>query len=187
MVAELDDFPLDAADDAILVLWDLSVLENVLDDIVSKLIIGELVDISHDCVQDGPCLVVSAILKNPLYDSASVGVQTELADSLGLVKHRVDDELDRLLRHLLDAFLDHMVAILIIDTVKHCILQLLYEELLLIESDHFEGLLHNPTAVHGLCQLENIAEELLCESGALELGPVLKEFLDHIVTEHVVH
>jgi hypothetical protein len=59
-------------------------------------------------------------------------VNTELAYCVFVFCHCPDYEVDGIMRHLFDTLLDNMVSILVIDTVKYGVLQLLDEELLLV-------------------------------------------------------
>lgn len=73
-----------------------------------------------------------AVFKDPLDHSAAIGMNAERADGVLLLLNCGNDELYLLVRHLLDALLDHMVSILVEDAVKDGVAKLLDEKLLLI-------------------------------------------------------
>jgi len=58
------------------------------------------------------------IFEDPLNHSAAVSMQAELLDSVRGVIHGLNYKID-VLRHLLNAFLDDMISILIVYTIKN--------------------------------------------------------------------
>ena len=93
--------------------------------------------------------------------SAAICVNAELADCVFMLCHSSDNEIDGIMRHLLNALLDNVVSILVIDTVEHCILKLLDQELLLVNRYEFECLLDNSASIHRLCQLKHGTKQLI--------------------------
>lgn len=155
VVAQIHHFAFDASYDAVLVLGVPSLLQDMLNNIVSELVIRQVVEVLEDRLQDRLGLLVLAVLQDALDHTAAVGVHAELAYSLSLFSDSADNEVDSLIGKLLDALLDHMVPVLVIDAVQHGVLKLLNKQLLLIEGDELQSLLHDATAIHGLRQLED--------------------------------
>lgn len=98
-----------------------------------------------------------------------------------------DYEFNGVTRHLLDALLNYVVSILVVDAVEHAVLELGHEQLLLVELNDLEGLLDYSAAVHGLGELEHVLQQLVGQVLPVLLGAVLEQLLDHVVAEDVVH
>lgn len=86
----------------------------MLNDVVSKLVLSQIVEVAQDLINDRSWLLVRAVFQDSLDDSTTVRVDTQLQS---MVCDGLHYELDVLKRHLFNAFLDHMVAILVMDTV----------------------------------------------------------------------
>ena len=70
-------------------------------------------------------------------------------------------ELDRVTRHFLDALLDDVISILIIDTIQNAVLELRYQQLLLVKLNHLQSLLDYSATIHRLGQLKHVLEQLV--------------------------
>ena len=88
-------------------------LEYVLDHIVTVLITNKLRYKLSDLVVDLPSLNFLAVLKHTLHDATPVRVDAQLVD---ILKDGLDHEVYRVRRHLLYAFLNHVVSVLVVDT-----------------------------------------------------------------------
>ena len=80
-----------------------------------------------------------------------------------------------------------MVAILVLDTFEHIAVKFLYDQLLLIQRDGFEGLLDHPAAVHLESQWLDVRPQLTDQLRLLLSGAELEELLDHVVAEDIGH
>lgn len=100
----------------------LAIFNDVLDNIVSKLVRDECCSASMQLSQDRLAVLLLAVFQHPLDDSAAIWMGGK---SVHLAFEGVDDELHILRRNPLDGLLDHMVAILISDTLQDMALKLL--------------------------------------------------------------
>jgi len=92
----------------------------MLDDIVTELIHRQYLDVLYDLRDYRSCLKLLTILKDALDNSAPIRVFAHL---YRVLSHRFDDELDSSCRHLFNALLNDMVAIL----VKHAFHDVIFE------------------------------------------------------------
>ena len=74
----------------------------------------------------------------------------------------VNDELEKPGVHALDALLDHVVAVLVLDALEDVALELGDDDLLLVHAYRLQRLLDHPTPVH-------------LEGQRLNVGPKLKK------------
>jgi hypothetical protein len=79
------------------------------------------VDFRQNLVNNGPGLLLSAVLKHSLNNSAAIGVHTQLNH---VVIHWLQDEVEAVRGHLLNALLNHMISILVINAVKDGVFEL---------------------------------------------------------------
>jgi hypothetical protein len=128
-------------------------------DIVPKLVISQIIDVHHDLIQYRSRLFISAVLQYPLNNSTSICMDAQAID---IVSDGNNDEVKCLRRHLLNALLDNVVAVLVVDAVKNSIFQFTHQQLLLRERDDFECFLDYSAPVHGLGEFEDIAKQLVC-------------------------
>lgn len=84
----------------------------MLDNIVSKLILNQLIGVLMQLSQNGRRLFRGAMLQNALDNSASIWVRGEVID---LVGERRNDELQRVRIDAFDAFLNHVITVLVFD------------------------------------------------------------------------
>jgi hypothetical protein len=68
-------------------------------------------------------MLFMTIFEDSLNNSAAVSMQAEFFDKIRVVIHGLNYKID-ILRHFLDAFLDDMISILIVNTVKNRIFKL---------------------------------------------------------------
>ena len=61
-------------------------------------------------------MFLSAVFQDPLNDSAPISMNAQSED---VVSDRLNDEVESLRRHLLNALLNHMVSILVMNAVQH--------------------------------------------------------------------
>mmetsp|Transcript_1356 Transcript_1356/g.3645 ORF Transcript_1356/g.3645 Transcript_1356/m.3645 type:complete len:219 (-) Transcript_1356:802-1458(-) len=86
-----------------------------------------------------------------------------------------------------DAFLDHMVPMLIFHAFKHSAFQLADEKDLLLCLHRLNGLLHNSAAIGLRGKLQDLTHQVFSENLALNAVAELKELLDDIVAKDVHH
>jgi hypothetical protein len=114
-----------------------------------------------------------------------------------------EDELNVLGRDTFDGFLDHMVAILVLDTLQNLWLKLADKLGLLVgenmlkclarsvqiekEMDGGAHLLDYSTAISLRGQFGNVVLHLLGQDSLLHLTSMLKHLLDHVVSKDVRH
>ena len=60
-------------------------------------------------------------------------MKAEVFDMIRLLEDRVNDEINLLTRHPLDAFLDDMVTVLVINAINNSIFEFLHEQLFLLQ------------------------------------------------------
>ena len=153
VVAQLDYAALDAFDDPIFVFLAPALLQDVLDHIVAKLVLGKGLDVQDDCLNNRVGLGVMAFLEDSLNNSATIGVEAQVLHMVRLVEDGVKDEVNLLTGHFLNAFLDDMISILIINAINDGFLKLLNKQLLLFKGNYFESFLYNSAAIHRLSKL----------------------------------
>ena len=141
----------------------LASVQDVLHDVVAVLVLYESLDVSVQLLQDWRGLVARAVLQDPLDDPAAVGVGGQVVH---LASEGVNDELESAGLYSLDTLLDHVVTILVFDTLQHVPVKFLRgvrivmeevgvtgicylnDELLLVQRDRLQSFLNNSTAVH---------------------------------------
>ena len=104
-----------------------------------------------------------------------------------LASECLDNELEAGGFNCLDALLNHVVAILVLDTFEHIAVKFLDDQLLLIQRDGFEGLLDHPAAVHLESQWLDVRPQLTDQLRLLLGSAELEELLDHVVAEDIGH
>ena len=187
VVAKLDRSALNAFNNAIFVFLAPALLQDVLDHIVTKLVLSKGLDVQDDCLNNRVGLGVMAFLEDSLNNSAAIGVEAQVLHMVRLIQDGVKYEVNLVTGHFLNAFLDDMISVLIINTINYGFLKLLNKQLLLLKRNYFESFLHNSAAIHRLSQLQHIPKKLLGERGPLEIRAILEELLHHVVSEHVIH
>lgn len=124
------------------------------------------------------------MLQYALDDAAAVGVR---AQSVHLPLEGVDDELQRMRLHALDALLHHVVAILVLDALEHVSVQFAHHLLLLLCRDGLQRFLDHAAPVHLQRQRQHVAAQLLGQGCLLLRSTKLKELLDYVVAKHIGH
>ena len=112
-------------------------LNDVLGHVVSVLILNELICASMKLIQNRCSSIFDAVFQHALNDTATVWMHRQ---SLDLAVESLDDELNVLGRNSLDGLLDHVIAILVLDTLQHVIVELFDERGLLINQNVLESL-----------------------------------------------
>lgn len=110
----------------------LSILYDVLDDIVSELIRNEVDGAAVELGQDRLTVDFLTVLEHPLYDSTAVRVCSEPTH---LPLEGIDDKLHVRRWDSLNGLLDHVVAVLIAHAFQDIILKLLDHRCLLVRED----------------------------------------------------
>jgi hypothetical protein len=187
VVAQLDHAALDTFNYPIFVILAPALLQDVLDHIVAKLVLSKSLDVQDDCLNNRVGLGVMTFLEDSLNNSAAIGVEAQVLHMIRLVEDGVKYEVNLFAGHFLNAFLDDMISILIINAINDGFLKLLNEQLLLFKGNYFESFLYNSAAIHRLSKLQHISKKLLGESGPLEVCPIFEELLNHVVSEDVIH
>ena len=187
VVAQLDHAALDTFNYPIFVFLAPALLQDVLDHIVAKLVLGKGLDVQDNCLDNWVGLGVMAFLEDSLNNSAAIGVKAQVLHMVRLIQDCVKYEVNLLTGHFLNAFLDDMISVLIINTINDSFLKFLNKQLLLFKRNYFESFLHNSAAIHRLSQLQHIPKKLLGESGPLKVRAILEELLHHVVSEDIIH
>jgi hypothetical protein len=141
------------------------------------------------------------VFQHALDDTTAVWMHRKC---LHLTFERLDDELNMFSWNPLDRLLDNVVAVLVFHTLQHMAIELFDQDGLLFGQYVFkclskvsvfhscsglveQYLLNNTAAVHLQRQGQDMTFHLLCQDALLQLVPVFKEFLDHIVSKNVGH
>ena len=88
------------------------------------------------------------MFKHALDDSAAVRMSGQ---TLHLTSEGIDDEVYVLSRYSFNGFLDHVIAILILDAFQHVVLKLFDQLCLLVCKNVFESLNMSAKAQHNDC------------------------------------
>lgn len=131
--------------------------EYVLDNVITILILNELISSSVQLLKDTLSLFRGAMLENTLDHSTSVGVGAQGVD---LPCECADHKLQSPRFDALDALLHHVVPVLIFDALQNVSVQFSDDLLLLFWPDRFESLLNHSTAVHLQCQGQYVSSNL---------------------------
>ena len=108
----------------------LASVQDVLHHVVAVLVLYESLDVSVQLLQDWRGLVARAVLQDPLDDPAAVGVGGQVVH---LASEGVNDELESAGLYSLDTLLDHVVTILVFDTLQHVPVKFLRGERIVME------------------------------------------------------
>lgn len=187
VVAQLDHAALDTFNDPIFVFLAPALLQDVLDHIVAKLVLSKSLDIQDDRLDNRVGLGIMTFLEDSLNNSATIGVKAQVLHMVRLIQDGVKYKVNLLTWHFLNAFLDDMISVLIINTINDGFLKLLNKQLLLFKGNYFESFLYYSAAIHRLSKLQHISKKLLSESGPLEVRAILEELLHHVVSEDIIH
>lgn len=143
----------------------------MLDDVITELVLSQIVQVAKNLINDLSWLFVSAVFEDSLNNSASVSVHTKFQS---VISHRLNDKFNCLKRHLFNTFLNNVVTILVVNTVQHSVFQFRNQKLLLVKRYDLKSFLHYTTAIHGLSQFEDITKELFSQSGSLLISAILE-------------
>lgn len=156
----------------------------MLDNIVSILVLHKRDGAAQQLLEDGSGLLLVAVFQNPLDNSASVWVSCE---GVHLSGEGIHDELDEMRWYFLDALLDDVVAVLVLDALHYIALEFLDELSLLVYLNNLKCLLDHSASVHLHREVEDMASELVGENATLLRCTVLEELLNYIVSKHIDH
>ena len=129
-------------------------------------------------------LALAAVLKDPLNHPATVRVGGE---GEHLPVEGINDKLNLLRGDPLDALLDDMIAILVLDAAEDVAVELFDHSDLMVKVDLLQGLLDDPAAVHLERELQNMASSFRGEHRLLVIVAVLEKLLDDVVPKNVGH
>jgi len=114
MIAQLYDHPFNAFDNLIFVFLTLTMLKHMLNHIVPKLVFSKTMYLSKYLVKNRSCLLIRTVLKHSLNDSTPISMNAKLRNS---ISDCLNNEINRVRIHLFYAFLDHVISILVINTI----------------------------------------------------------------------
>mmetsp|Transcript_28130 Transcript_28130/g.67574 ORF Transcript_28130/g.67574 Transcript_28130/m.67574 type:complete len:246 (+) Transcript_28130:248-985(+) len=120
------------------ILRSLRVLQHVLHDVVAKLVPSQLVEAVHHSLEDAGDLLRGAVLNQALQDSAPVRLH---GHALHVLMHGMNDKINVPHRHHLDALLDHVAPVLVLDALHHVVGQFLGQGDLLGQGHGLQSLL----------------------------------------------
>ena len=161
-----------------------AMLQHMLYDIVSILILNQSLRVLVQLVEYGPRLFGYAVLEYALDDATPVRMRGQVVH---LLQHVAHNEIYGLRFAALDALLDHVVAILVFDAFHDVALEFVGHFDLILAVYRLERLLYHATPVHLQGQRQDVAAQALSE-GHLVFGRAeLEELLDDVVAEHVRH
>ena len=132
-------------DDHAVAILLLTILNDMLDDIVAELIRDEVGRACMEFTKNRFTINFFAVLEHPLDNPATIRVGCK---SVHLATERVDDELDIVRRNSLNCLLNNVVTVLVSNALQHMILQLFDHRGLLVGEDMLEGLLNNTATIH---------------------------------------
>mmetsp|Transcript_31111 Transcript_31111/g.67094 ORF Transcript_31111/g.67094 Transcript_31111/m.67094 type:complete len:292 (+) Transcript_31111:658-1533(+) len=148
-------------------------LQHVLNNVVAIGILGQDSHIAEDLLKHRLQLVRHTVLQESLDHPATVHMPSGF---FRFLLHCSDDEIDRIWRHLLDAFLNNMVSVHVPYAVVHVIFQLPGDLLLRLFGDSINRLLDDSATTLVLRQFGHIALQsrhhglpLLCVSRIKDL------------------
>ena len=107
---------------------------------------------------------------------------------VGSTLKAVDYEVDMLAGHLLNALLNDVVAILVLDAGCHIFSQLIHNGHLFVESDDLKCFLNNTASIHVERQFLHFALDLLAKKVLLFITwSKLEHLLNNIVSKDISH
>jgi len=179
----------------------LSVLNDMLDDIISELIDDQCRHAAVEFAEYRLSGIFFTMFQHSLYDPTSIGMGGEALD---LLVEGTDDELDMLGWNSLNCFLNDVVAILILNTFQNIVLKFFHDAGLLVNQNVFQCLkdniskalidakedsylLDHPAAVHLRRERHDMAFHLVCKDLLLGLIAMLEEFLNHVIAKNIRH
>lgn len=115
----------------------LAVLDDMLGNVVTILILDKLERSNVKFVKDRSLGLLVAVLQHPLDHAAAVRVGCQ---RMHLVGEGIYDEVNVFGRNALDGFLNDMIPVLILDTLEDVALQLFNQLGLLVDEDVLESL-----------------------------------------------
>jgi hypothetical protein len=125
MITEFNDSTFDAFYNFVLIFNWYTLFKYVLNHIVTKLIFGKDINICKNGIKYRSSLSFMAIFKDSLNHSTSISVNAKLAYCFWM-DHCLHNEVNCIIRHLLNTFLNNMISILIKYTIKDRVFKFLY-------------------------------------------------------------
>jgi len=132
-------------DDHAVAILLVTILNDMLDDIVTELIRDEVGCACMEFTKNRFTINFFAVLEHSLDNPATIRVSCK---SVHLATERIDDELDIVRGHSLNRLLNNVVTVLVSNALQHMILQLFDHSGLLVSENVLEGLLNNATTIH---------------------------------------
>ena len=151
-----------------------SMLQQVLDDVVPVLICGQLEGVWDDFFHQWFQLLVAQMFQHPLQDPAAVLMHRKRKAP---ASEGIEHESEFFFLQVLDAFLDDVVSVLVFDQSQNVSSDFFNEEFLQFLAAAFQCLLHYPAPIH----LQRQTHYPLVLS-----RPELQQLLDYIVPKHVI-
>ena len=116
MITQFNDLSFYAFGNFVFVLLALSMLQNMLDNIIPKLIFYERMEFPKDLIDYWSCLFLCTILQDSLDYSTSICMYTKLTS---ILSNLLNNKINGIRRHFLNTFLDDMIPILVINTLNN--------------------------------------------------------------------
>lgn len=158
-------------------------VKNVLDNVVAEWVLDEGKDVLGDGADELTLLLARGMIDTALEHTASMAVS---ANSDNVMTHSVDNELDILLLEVVQAFLNDMVAIEVLNELDDLVLKSLGDKLDLVWTvDELDHLLQSTSAVLVEGNLDHVLGSCLDESGTLLIVGVLEQLLTQVIAEWI--
>lgn len=158
--------------------------KNMLNNIIAILVLHEPLRVPVQLVENGRRLLVHAMLQYSLNNSTPVRVRRQMVH---LLQHVAHYEIDRARLATLDAFLNNVVSVLILDALDDVALELVRHLHLILGANALQRLLNHPAPIHLQGQVEHVPAQSLRESRLVLGRAELEKLLNHIIAEHVRH
>merc|ERR1719183_136364 len=171
----------DQRHDVLLVLLA-AVLEDMLNHVISVGVLNEGMNLLVELVKQRLRLRLRTVFEDALHHAAAVAVNRHV-----IQPHEkfLDDEPDALRRQGVDALLDDVIPMLVLNAFHDVTGQLIDERDLLVSGDLVENLLHDAAAVEVHRKLDDAAGELLRESLLALDSAVVENLLYHATSEGI--
>jgi hypothetical protein len=160
-------------------------IDDILNNVVAKGILDEAPGIFCDATNEPDLLVAVCMIDTPLQDTASMAVCADFNTALA---NGIKDELGFGRGELVQALLNDVIAIQILDKLNHPVTKSLSDEMnLLRRGNVLNHLLESPGSVLVQGNAGHVSGGILDQARALVVVAELKEFLAQIITKGVHH
>lgn len=160
-------------------------INDVLNDVVAKGILDEDTGIFGDSLNEPELLIAHRMVDAALEHTAAVAMRADLD---AVVTNRVKDELGILGRQLVEALLNDVVSVEILDELDHAETEGFDDEMNLLRSIHkLNHLLQRPRAVLVEGDAYHVLRRVLDQDSSLVVIAKLEELLAQIITKWVRH